>query len=78
MSIKKKDSSEWGLKKDEGIEFVCECSDIDEIIVFGENGKFIVSKVNDKHFFGKNILHVEVFKRNDDRTIYNMIYFGRT
>jgi topoisomerase IV subunit A len=63
-----------GLKKDEGVEFVCDCSDIDEIIVFGENGKFIVSKVNDKHFFGKNILQVEVFKRNDDRTIYNMIY----
>jgi len=62
------------LKKDEGVEFAGDCSDIDEIIVFGENGKFIVSKVNDKHFFGKNILHVEVFKRNDDRTIYNMIY----
>jgi topoisomerase-4 subunit A len=42
-----------GLKKDEGVEFAGDCSDIDEIIVFGENGKFIVSKVNDKHFLGK-------------------------
>ncbi|MBN2682597.1 MAG: DNA gyrase/topoisomerase IV subunit A [Bacteroidales bacterium] len=60
-----------GLKKEE---FVCECSDIDDIIVFLKNGKFIVSKVSDKSFFGKDILHIDVFKKNDDRTIYNVIY----
>lgn len=62
------------LKKDEGVEYACDCSDIDEIIVFHEDGKFMVSKVSDKHFFGKNIIHVEVFKRGDDRHIYNMVY----
>lgn len=63
-----------GLKKDETNEFVCDCSDIDEIVVMREDGKFSVSKVSDKQFFGKDIIHVEVFKRNDDRTIYNMVY----
>ncbi|MFH2141590.1 MAG: DNA gyrase/topoisomerase IV subunit A [Bacteroidota bacterium] len=59
------------LRKDE---YVCECSDIDDIIVFLRNGKYIVSRVPDKAFFGKEILHVTVFKKNDDRTIYNSIY----
>lgn len=63
-----------GLKRDETNEFVCDCSDIDEIVVIREDGKFSVSKVSEKQFFGKDILHVEVFKRNDDRTIYNMVY----
>lgn len=62
------------LKKEENVEFVCDCSDIDDIIVFGENGKFVVTKVSDKQFVGSNILHAEVFKRNDDRTTYNMVY----
>ncbi|MBO4654360.1 MAG: DNA gyrase/topoisomerase IV subunit A [Bacteroidales bacterium] len=62
------------LKRDENVEYVCDCSDIDEVIVFKENGTFTVSKVSDKQFFGKDIILVEVFKRNDDRTIYNMIY----
>ena len=60
-----------GLRKDE---FVADCSDIDEIIVFREDGRFIVTKVVDKTFVGKNIIHVRVFKKNDERTIYNMIY----
>ena len=59
------------LKKDE---FVTECSDIDNIIVFRENGTFQVVKVAPKVFVGKDIIHVGVFKKNDDRTIYNMIY----
>ena len=59
------------LKKDE---FVCECSDIDDIIAFKEDGTFIVIKVCDKIFIGKNIIHVDVFKKNDNRTIYNLIY----
>jgi topoisomerase-4 subunit A len=60
-----------GLKKDE---FVGDCSDIDEIIVFREDGKCIITKVQEKVFVGKDILHVAVFKKNDERTIYNMIY----
>jgi len=60
-----------GLKKNE---YVCDCSDIDEIIVFRENGSFMVTKVADKQFVGKDIIHVDVFTRNDDRTIYNMAY----
>ncbi len=59
------------LKKDE---FVSNCSDIDDIIVFRADGSFFVSKVVDKCFVGKNIIHIDVFRKNDDRTIYNMIY----
>lgn len=62
------------MKKEDGVEFVCECSDLDEVIVFREDGIFSVSKVSDKQFFGKNIIHVEVFKRNDDRAIFNVVY----
>lgn len=61
-----------GLKKDG--EFVCDCSDIDEIIVFRKDGKFVVSKIADKTFVGKDIIHVDVWKKGDERTTYNMIY----
>lgn len=60
-----------GLKKNE---FVCNCSDIDDIIIFYKNGKFKVVKVADKIFVGKNVIHVQVFKKNDKRTIYNVVY----
>lgn len=60
-----------GLKKDE---FVCNCSDIDDVIIFFKDGKFKVLKVAEKIFVGKNILHVQVFKKNDNRTIYNAVY----
>lgn len=60
-----------GLKKDE---FVCDCSDIDNIIVFRKDGTMIVTKVADKTFVGKDIIHVDVFKKNDERTTYNMMY----
>lgn len=60
-----------GLRKDE---FVADCSDIDEIIVFREDGKFTVTKVADKTFVGKGIIHAQVFKKNDERTVYNLIY----
>ena len=60
-----------GLKKDE---FVCNCSDIDDIIIFYKDGKFKVIRVADKIFVGKNILWLGVFKKNDQRTIYNMVY----
>ncbi|MDA3906380.1 MAG: DNA gyrase/topoisomerase IV subunit A [Bacteroidales bacterium] len=59
------------LKKDE---YVCMCSDIDDIIVFREDGKFLVTKVNGKVFVGKNIIHIDVFKKGDDRTVYNVVY----
>jgi topoisomerase-4 subunit A len=60
-----------GLKKDE---YICDCSDIDDIIVFCEDGKFKVIKVADKTFVGKDIIHAAVFKKNDDRAVYHMIY----
>lgn len=60
-----------GLKKDE---FVCNCSDIDDVIIFYKDGKFKVIRVADKIFVGKNILWLGVFKKNDQRTIYNMVY----
>lgn len=59
------------LKKND---FVCDCSDIDDIIVFRQDGTFMVTKVAPKIFIGKDILHIAVFKKNDERTIYNMIY----
>lgn len=59
------------LKRDE---YVCDCSDIDDIIVFTQDGKMMVTKVDSKTFVGKNIIHVAVFKKKDKRTIYNMIY----
>ncbi|MCK9270022.1 MAG: DNA gyrase/topoisomerase IV subunit A [Bacteroidales bacterium] len=59
------------LKKDE---FVCDCSDIDDIIFFRDDGTFMVTRASEKFFTGKNVIHIEVFKRNDERTIYNMIY----
>ena len=60
-----------GLKKDE---FVCNCSDLDDIIIFYRDGKYKVIKVADKIFVGKNVLWVQVFKKNDTRTIYNVVY----
>ena len=59
------------MRKDE---FVCECSDIDDIIVFRKDGKMKVTKVDKKTFVGKDILHVAIFKKKDERTTYNMIY----
>ncbi|MDD4235717.1 MAG: DNA gyrase/topoisomerase IV subunit A [Bacteroidales bacterium] len=55
-------------------DLVCECSDIDDIIVFRRDGTYIISKVSEKAFFGKDIIHIDVFKRNDKRTIYNVVY----
>ncbi len=59
------------LKKDE---FVSECADIDDVIIFRNDGKMIVTKVDSKTFVGKNIIHVAVFKKKDKRTVYNMVY----
>jgi len=63
-----------GLKRDDSVEYVGDCSDIDEIIVFRADGRCLITKVQDKVFVGKDIIHVAVFKKNDERTVYNMIY----
>lgn len=60
-----------GLKKDE---FICNCSDIDDIIIFFKDGKYKIVKVSEKMFVGKNVLYLNVFKKNDKRTIYNAVY----
>lgn len=60
-----------GLKKDE---YICNCSDIDDVIIFYKDGKYKIVRVSDKLFVGKNILYVNIFKKNDKRTIYNVIY----
>ena len=61
----------YGLKKDE---FICNCSDIDDVIIFYKDGKYKIVKISEKMFVGKNVLYLHVFKRNDSRTIYNVIY----
>ena len=63
-----------GLKKEDNAELICECSDLSEIIVIHKTGKYVVTKVSEKAFFGKDILYVGLFDRNDQRTIYNVIY----
>lgn len=60
-----------GMKKDE---YVCDCSDIDDIIVFRNDGVMVVTRISNKAFVGKDIIHVAVWKKGDDRTIYNLIY----
>ena len=62
------------LKKEDNAEFICDCSDLSEIIVIHKDGKYVVTKVTEKAFFGKDILYVGIFDRNDQRTIYNVIY----
>jgi len=59
------------LKKSE---YVCDCSDMDDVIVFRKDGTYFITKVSDKAFIGKNIQHLAVFKKNDKRTIYNVVY----
>ena len=63
-----------GLKKEDNAELICDCSDLSEIIVIHKTGKYVVTKVSEKAFFGKDILYVGLFDRNDQRTIYNVIY----
>ena len=68
----------WGLKREEGVEVACECSKMDDIIVFRRDGTMMVSKVQEKGFVGsqdcKEILFISVFRKRDERTVYNMIY----
>lgn len=66
----------YGLKKDE---YVMDCSDIDDIIVFKKDGKYVIVKINDKVFVGKDIQYCSVFRKNDERRIYNVVYLdGKT
>ncbi|MCQ2139729.1 MAG: DNA gyrase/topoisomerase IV subunit A [Bacteroidales bacterium] len=62
------------LKKEDGVEYVCDCSDLSEVIVINKEGQYIVKKVSEKEFFCKDILYADVFTRGDSRTIYNVIY----
>ncbi len=65
-----------GLKKEE---FVCDCSDVDDIIVFRRDGTLVVTRIDDKTFVGKDIIHVNVWKKGDERTTYNLVYLdGKT
>jgi len=64
----------YGLKKDENAREVGECSDIDDIIVFRRDGKCLVTKIQDKAFVGKDIIHAAVFKKGDERMVYNLAY----
>ena len=62
----------YGLKKDT---YICDCSDIDDVIAFRKNGTYIVSKVTDKSFMGKDLLYVDVYRKNDERKVYNVAYY---
>jgi topoisomerase-4 subunit A len=64
----------YGLKKDEKAEFVADCSDLDDIIAIRRDGTFVVTRIAEKTFLGKDILHVGVYNKNDDRLVYNMVY----
>ena len=68
----------WGLKREEGVEVACECSRMDDIIVFRRDGTFVVTKVQEKGFVGSQecpeILFISVFRKRDERTVYNLIY----
>jgi topoisomerase-4 subunit A len=66
----------YGLKKDT---YICDCSDIDDIIAFRKNGTYVVSKVSEKQFMGKDLLYVDVYRKNDERKVYNVAYYdGKT
>ena len=62
------------LKKEDGVQYICDCSDLSEVIVINKEGKYRVAKVSDKAFFWKDLIYVGVFNRNDTRTTYNVIY----
>lgn len=68
----------YGLKKDENAVTVCDCSDLDDIIAIKRDGTFTVTRIAEKTFVGKDILHVGVYNKNDDRLVYNMVYLDGT
>ena len=55
-------------------EYICDCSDLDDVIIFRRDGTYLVTKVSEKAFIGKNVIHVDIFRKDDDRTIYNVVY----
>ncbi|MDZ4707570.1 MAG: DNA gyrase/topoisomerase IV subunit A [Saprospiraceae bacterium] len=63
----------WGLKKDEA-QFICECSDIDDVVAFRKDGKMVVARMGEKIFMGKDLKYINVWKKNEDRTVFNVIY----
>jgi topoisomerase-4 subunit A len=64
----------YGLKKDDKAEFIVDCSDLDDIIAIKRDGTFVVTRIAEKTFVGKDILHAGVYNKNDDRLVYNMVY----
>nr|WP_262384056.1 DNA gyrase/topoisomerase IV subunit A [Hymenobacter lutimineralis] len=64
----------YGLKRDESVEYICDCSDLDDIIAIKRDGTFVVTRIAEKTFVGKDILHAGVYNKNDDRLVYNMVY----
>ena len=62
----------YGLKKDT---YICDCSDIDDVIAFRKDGSYLVSKVSEKQFMGKDLLYVDVYRKNDERKVYNVAYY---
>ncbi|WP_231403118.1 DNA gyrase/topoisomerase IV subunit A [Hymenobacter guriensis] len=64
----------YGLKKDESVDYLCDCSDLDDIIAIKRDGTFVVTRIAEKTFVGKDILHAGVYNKNDDRLVYNMVY----
>jgi topoisomerase-4 subunit A len=60
------------LKKEE---FICDCSDIDDVIAFRADGKYSIAKVTDKYFYGKDLIHIDIWRKNDERTTYNVVYW---
>jgi topoisomerase-4 subunit A len=75
---KKEGFAGYGLKKDENVEYVCDCSDLDDVIAFRKDGTFIISKIQEKGFLGnvncKEIIYINVFRKRDERTVYNVVY----
>ncbi len=55
-------------------EYICDCSDLDDVIIFRRDGTYLVTKVSDKAFIGKNVIHVDIFRKDDERSIYNVVY----
>jgi topoisomerase-4 subunit A len=64
----------YGLKRDEKTEYICDCSDLDNVIVIRKDGKALISKIQEKGFMGKDILYIGIWKKGDDRMTYNVIY----
>ncbi|MBC7426344.1 MAG: DNA gyrase/topoisomerase IV subunit A, partial [Bacteroidia bacterium] len=65
----------YSMKKDDQTEYICDCSDIDDIIAFRSDGTYLVSKASEKQFMGKDLIYVDIYRKNDERKVYNAVYF---